>query len=295
MLGRLKNLVPPPLSRAWQVLRKAWAGWQKDDGFLLSAAMAYYAAFSLLPLCLVLIAVLGLAIEWSAQPQDAQKQLLHEVQQRAGPWLAAQIESLLTGAKSHAGLGGPLGIITLLVAALGVFLQLDYIFDKIWGTRGRDSTGWLDYFRVLLLGRLTAFLMLLAVGGLLILVSVADIFRAGIRSFVVQLPAGFAVWHWGETGMSLAVNALLVGLLYKVLPKSPIRWRDALAGGALVSAVWFLGQRVLVACVIGNGYSAYGVVGSFIAVMLWLYYAAATVFFGAEFVRALGEREGIRD
>jgi membrane protein len=285
----LKHVAATLLGKPWRVLRMTWEGWQRDDGFLLSAAMAYYAAFSLFPLCLVLIAVLGFVMRLSAQAQDARQQLFREVEQHAGPWLAGQLEALLAGVSSHAGLGGPVGIVTLLLAAIGIFLQLNYMFDKIWGTGSATAKGWLASLRGVLLGRLTAFLMLLAVGGLLIAIFLADVVRTGLRSYVVQLPAGRTVWHWWEIAVTLAGSALLFALLYKVLPKAPIRWRDALAGGVFVSLVWFLGQRLLVVLLIGEGYSAYGVVGSFIAVMLWLYYASATVFLGAEFVRALGQ------
>ncbi|MGA2065316.1 MAG: YihY/virulence factor BrkB family protein [Thermoguttaceae bacterium] len=284
----LKRAAAVFFGKPWRVLRKTWAGWERDDGFLLSAAMAYYAAFSLFPLCLVLIAALGFVMRLSAQAQDARQRLFQEVERHAGPWLAEQLEALLAGVSAHAGLGGPIGIITLLLAAIGIFLQLNYMFDKIWGTGGPAARGWLGSLRTILLGRLTAFLMLLAVGGLLAAIFLADIVRAGIRSYVVQLPAGRTVWHSWELAVMLAGNALLFAVLYKTLPKVPIRWRDALAGGAFVSVVWFLGQRLLVVLLIGEGYSAYGVVGSFIAVMLWLYYASATVFLGAEFVRALG-------
>jgi len=285
----LKQIAATLLGKPWRVLRTTWEGWQRDDGFLLSAAMAYYAAFSLFPLCLVLIAILGFVMRLSAQAQDARQQLFREVEQHAGPWLAGQLEGLLAGVSSHAGLGGPVGIVTLLLAAIGIFLQLNYMFDKIWGTGSATAKGWLASLRGVLLGRLTAFLMLLAVGGLLIAIFLADVVRTGIRSYVVQLPAGRTVWHWWEIAVTLAGSALLFALLYKVLPKAPIRWRDALAGGVFVSLVWFVGQRLLVVLLIGEGYSAYGVVGSFIAVMLWLYYASATVFLGAEFVRALGQ------
>ena len=76
-------------------------------------------------------------------------------------------------------------------------------------------------------------------------------------------------------------------MIYKVLPKVPIRWRDALAGGLFVSLVWLLGQRLLVTFLIGPGYTAYGIVGSFIAVMIWVYYVSVILFLGAEFVEAL--------
>ena len=121
-------------------MQKTWEGWQEDDGFLLSAAMAYYAAFSLFPLCLVLISILGFVLQLSQQADDAQGVLLDQVRHQAGPWLADQLQALLAGVKSNAGLGGPLGAVTLLAAAIVVFLQLDYMFGRIFGATRTAST-----------------------------------------------------------------------------------------------------------------------------------------------------------
>jgi membrane protein len=85
----------------------------------------------------------------------------------------------------------------------------------------------------------------------------------------------------------VSLNALLFTVIYRVLPKQSVRWRDALAGGVLVAIIWEVGQQLLAPLVIGEKYSAYGVVGSFIAVMLWMYYASAVLFIGAEFVQIL--------
>ena len=158
------------LHRLWNyilsVLQKTWEGWQEDDGFLLSAAMAYYAAFSLFPLCLVLISILGFVLHFSQQAENAQKVLLDQVKQSVNPWLADQLQALLAGVKSDAGLGGPLGAVTLLAAAIVVFLQLDYMFGRIFGTPNSSSKRVLwGYVRTVLYDRLSAFLMLMAVGG----------------------------------------------------------------------------------------------------------------------------------
>ena len=115
-------------TRIWNhilaVLQKTGEGWQEDDGFLLSAAMAYYAAFSLFPLCLVLISILGFVLRVSQRAGDAQTLLLERVKSLAGgPWLSDQLQVLLAHVKSDAGLNGPLGAMALLAAAIVVFLQ----------------------------------------------------------------------------------------------------------------------------------------------------------------------------
>ena len=93
-----------------------------------------------------------------------------------------------------------------------------------------------------------------------------------------RLPGGAMLSGWAQFLFTTATNALLFGLIYKVLPKVAIRWRDALAGGLLVSLVWILGQRLLVRFLIGPSYTAYGIVGSFIAVMIWVYYVSVILF-----------------
>ncbi len=271
-------------------MQKTWEGWQEDDGFLLSAAMAYYAAFSLFPLCLVLISILGFVLRLSQQADDAQAVLLEQVKQQVNPWLADQLQALLAGVKENAGLGGPLGAVTLLAAAIVVFLQLDYMFGRIFGgTKSSSTTSWWGYVRTVLYDRLSAFLMLLAVGALLLGLFVANVYvLAGVRMNIEnQLPGGAMLSGWAHFLFTAATNALLFALIYKVLPKVAIRWREALAGGLLVALVWILGQRLLVTFLIGPGYTAYGVVGSFIAVMIWVYYVSVILFLGAEFVEAL--------
>lgn len=272
------------------VLQKTWAGWQQDDGFLLSAAMAYYAAFSLFPLCLVLISILGFVLHFSQRADNAQVVLLEQVKQVAGTWLAGQLQALLAGVKANAGLGGPLGAVTLLAAAIVVFLQLDYIFGRIFGvTKTSSSTSVWGYVRIVLYDRLSAFLMLLAVGALLLTLFLLNVYVLTVVRMNIEnrLPGGVMLSGWAQFLFNAATNALLFALIYRVLPKVPIRWREALAGGLLVSLVWILGQHLLVRFLIGPGYTAYGVVGSFIAVMIWVYYVSVILFLGAEFVEAL--------
>jgi membrane protein len=277
-----------------RVLRKTWEGWQKDDGFLLSAAMAYYAAFSLFPLCLILISILGFVLHFSQRADDAQVVLLEQVKQQVSPWLADQLQALLAGVKANAGFSGPLGIAALLAAAIAVFLQLDYIFGRIFGASNGSAKGLWACVRTVLYDRLSAFLMLLAAGALLLSLFIANVILTSVRSqFENLLPGGELLWNWGQLLFTTVINALLFAVIYKTLPKTAVRWRHALAGGVFVSLVWILGQRLLVRFLIGPGYTAYGVVGSFIAVMIWVYYVSVILFLGAELVAALatpGER-----
>lgn len=277
--------------RAWPVLKRTWQGWSRHDGFLLSAAMAYYAAFSLFPLCLVLIAGLGLASRLSIEVQNEQQKLLALIGQNVSPWLAEQLGHILVGVQVQAGVGGPLGLVALLLAAIGIFWQFQNIFDRVWDTGDSGWKGWWAAIRTALFTRLVAFLMLLSVGALLVTVFLADMALSAVQIFVERLPAGRLVWHIGHPASIVASYSLLVALLYKVLPRVRVRWRDALCGGIFVAVIWKIGQEILARLIIGQQYSAYGVVGSFLAIMLWIYYASAVVFLGAEFVQAIGQSD----
>jgi membrane protein len=273
--------------RGWPVLRSTWNGWQKDDGTLLSAATAYYAAFSLFPLCLVLIAGLGVVGQYSVFLQSAQHDMLDRVAKNVSPWLAGQLVTILSGVQAKAMLGGPLGLLALILGAIGIFMQLENVFARIWGSHEPSVNGWGAAIRAALWDRALAFLTLLAIGVLLTAVFFADVVLVGIRPFVVDLPAGRFGWRVVQSLVTIGCDTLLLATLYHVLPQARVRWKAALGGGLLAAVVWSIGQSILLALVVGEQYSAYGIVGALMGVMFWFYYASAVVFLGAEFTRAL--------
>jgi membrane protein len=275
------------LRRWWTTLAAALAHWNRDEGFLLSAAMAYYAAVSLFPLLLVLIAGLGMLLRLAAM-EGAEQQILNAVADTAGPWLSAQLGRLLAGVQRQAVVGGPLGVAGLVLAAVGMFAQFDGMLERIWDAPRAARPGLRGALHRALVDRLLAFCVLLAVGGLVVLVFVCDLALATASRYIAGVPGGHAVGHLAQGGVTLLLNAAALAVIYKVLPRARVRWRHALAGAALVAVAWKAGQYVLAAVVIGEKFTAYGLVGTFLAVMLWVYYASATLFFGAEVVWAAG-------
>lgn len=271
---------------AWPVIRETIHRWNQDDCSLLAAAMAYYAAFSLFPLCLLLISILGFAMRYWEKAQSAQDQLLYAISQNASPWVAEQLRGMLANVQLNASLNAPLALFGLVAAAIGIFVQFDSILDRIWGA-APSQHGLVAALRRALIERLTAFLMLLGLGALLVAIFLIDLTLSGIRHYVVDLPGGELAWPLLQGSISLLLNTLLFGTLYRVLPRQPVRWREALAGGLLVAVIWKFGMLFLTHWLIGEKYTAYGVVGSFVAIMLWMYYASAVVFLGAEFVQVI--------
>lgn len=270
--------------RAWPTLKTIADRWDEDEGFLRSAAMAYYAAFSLFPLCLVLMAGLGLVSRISVAVQVRQQDFLSLIEETVSPWLAQQLGALLADVKTQAGVGGPLGFVALVLGAMGIFVQLDGALDRIWGKQPSSAHGLWGVVRGVLVDRLTAFLMLAGLGALLGMVLIFNLVLAGAEQYIESWYLGSYLWKGVQILFTPLTYALVFTVIYKVLPKGFVRWGEAAAGGVLVAVVWWVGQYVLQLFVIGENYSAYGVVGSFIAVLLWLYYASAAVFLGAEFV-----------
>ncbi|MCE5267920.1 MAG: YihY/virulence factor BrkB family protein [Planctomycetaceae bacterium] len=271
--------------RLWPALKTSVWHWSSDHGSLHTAALAYYAAFSLFPLCLTLVSVLGLVARFSGQAQNQQQKLLELAHSQLGPWFASQLQSLLAGLKSQAFVSGPLGLLTLAVAGLAIFVQLQTMFDEVWKAPERESQGWLAAIWSIVYQRMVAFLMLLGVGTLLVALFAANMYFAGVSSVMSDLPLNS--WRTIRWGLLVLGNAMLVMVVFKTIPRLPVRWLSALCGGIFVALIWQFGQHLLATLVISDRYSVYGVVGSFIAVMVWFYYASIVVFFGAELVRAL--------
>ena len=272
----------------FRTLRETYRRWRDNDGTLLAAAMAYYTALSFFPLLLVLISVFGFALRYSVGAQDAQQQLLGVLSENVSPAAAKLVSSVLSDVRTRAAVSGPVGLAILFVGAASIFVQLDTAFDRLWQyERGSPRRGFLKSLRDVIWYRLRAFLILLALGLMIFAAFFAAMLMAGLRTWGQNLPVGHFGWQTLQWMGSLAFNALVFSLLYKTIPKPRVGWREALIGGASVAVLWQLGSQLLAYFIVARNYNAYGVVGSFIALMLWTYCASCLIFLGAQLVQVL--------
>lgn len=275
-------------TQLWSHLRTAVANFQEDNGFQLAASVSYYAALSFFPLLLILISGLGYIFSSTGWGQDAQEQLLDFVSEQASPSLAERVAVTLNNVQAKASLNGPLGLISLLITAVLIFSQFENAFDQIWNIDRSGKKSIVSKAKQIVWHRLRAFFMLLGVGGLVLLTFIAGIAITGVSSLgddLLPLPKVF--WSAVQLIVTLALNWIMFTLIYRILPKVPVPWSAAAQGGLLASITWEVGRQILAAMVIGNKYSAYGVVGAFIAIMLWVYYAMAVIFLCAEYVQVI--------
>jgi membrane protein len=277
--------------RVWNVLRQTFARWNRNDGNVWAASMAYYAAFSFFPLLMVLISCLGFALRFSSGAASARVELLDFISQHTGPALADQVELILSQVRTQAPFNSLVGSITLFIGAIGIFSQLESAFDRIWHEATPHDHGVWPAVRNALWNRLKAFLTLVGLGLLVIAGFFADVALAAVRTSARDVPLDNAFWQWLQLGTSAVSNAIVLTLLYKMLPRAPVRLVHAACGGLAVAVVWQVGSQLVSRFIVGGKYTAYGVVGAFIAMMLWVYCASIVLFLGAQLVQVLGHPE----
>ena len=267
-----------------KLFKDAAASWSTDQVPTLGAALAYYTLFSIAPLLILTIAVVGAVFGNEA----AHGQLSHSLQSVVGPYGAKTIESMIeTVNKPGASLlASIIGGITLLIGASGAFSQLQYSLNLIWKVPASSATGWAS-IKVLIKERIVTFGMVLGIGLLLLVSIIASAVLAAVSKFLVHyLPGGAGLWQMSEVLFSFAVITLLFGMIFKLLPECHVEWRDVWSGSA-VTAVLFTIGKVFLGLYLGKSgvTSAYGAAGSVVALLVWVYYSAQIFFFGAEFTR----------
>jgi len=275
----------------WILLKETVAEWQKDKAAILAAALAYYTVFSLAPLLILVIAIAGFAIGQEA----AQDRLIGEVQNLIGAEGAASVQSLIQNSyQPKSGiLPSILAIATLIFGATTAFAQLKEALNIIWEVEPHQQRGGVIGF---ILTRVFSFLMVLGIGLLLLLSLVLSALLTGISNWLEQwliIPA--FVWQLGDLTISFALVTLLFAQIYRFLPDVKIAWSDVWIGSAITAGLFTLGKGAI-ALYLGRSTvgSAYGAAGSFVIILLWVFYSAQILLFGAEFTQVWANRYGSR-
>jgi membrane protein len=276
------------LQELFRLLKDAGTRMFDDQVPMMGAALAYYMIFSIAPLLVIAIGFAGVIFGKSAGVDvfDAIKGLV-------GPSGAAAIQSMVSAAAAQprAGLIATIiGVVTLLIGAAGVFSQLQQSLNIIWRVAAKPGAIW----KVLLRQRLLSFGMV-AVIGLLLLVSLvvsAALAAAGTWATGI-LPGMKMLWSAANGLVSFAIISGLFAAVFKLLPDVRLSWKDVGAGGALTALLFVIGKAAIGAYLGHSGVaSSYGAAGSLIVVLLWVFYSAQILLFGAEFTRAWIARDG---
>ena len=275
-----------------QLFGASFTGFNDDRGFKLSAALAYYTVFALAPLLMIIFFILGSVLGSDTQVQDRVfSELNGVVGSNAAHQLQETMEKISLANKSNFAL--VTGIITLLIGATGVFVEIQDSINMIWKVKAKPEKGWVK----LLTNRLLSFSMIISLGFLLI---VSLLVNGVVTALTDQLNQYFPdITILLLTILNLVLNfiiiALLFAIIFKFLPDVEIGWKEVRIG-ALFTATLFMIGRYLIGLYIetsGPG-TAYGAAGSLIIILLWVYYTAAILYFGAEFTQVYAEAYGCK-
>jgi membrane protein len=273
------------------LLKETFSEWQQDNALRLGAALAYYTVFSLPPLLFIIVAIAGLVYGERA----AQGELVGQLQGTVGRDAAGLMQTMI----EEAGRGGRgivatvVGVVVLLIGATTVFGELQASLNQIWGLRLKPGGS----VRSMLRTRLLSFAMILTIGFLLLVSLVLSAALAALGELIQGLwpgpPLVTYLLHGAEILLSFGIVTLLFGAIYKVLPDGRITWRDVILGAVAPPLLFTIG-KFLIGLYLGRSAvgSPYGAAGALIVLLLWIYYSAQILFFGAEFTEVYARRHG---
>jgi membrane protein len=269
-------------SATWHILKQLFHEFNNDKVLKLSAALAYYTIFSL-PSMLIVIVGLGSLF----YGRDAiQGRIYHDIGGFIGNEAALQIQDILskTALRHDNLLATIIGLVTLLLAATGMFGEIQDSINSIWGLKAKPEKGLIK----LLLNRLLSFSMVLVLGFILVVSLILNALLEGFFNRLEKLLSTDMVNYLFifDHGLMVVVIMLLFAGILKVLPDAKILWKDVLVG-SFTTTVLFLAGKFLIGYLLkhNSSISAYGAAGSIIIILLWVYYSAIILYVGAEFTQ----------
>src|SRR5665213_1920248 len=277
-----------PLSHmdAWIILKTAFEQWLRHRSLRLGAALAYYSVFSMGPLLLIVTAVAGLFFGEAA----VRRSLAAQFNELLGKTGGAAVEAMLAGASAkHSGIIAVVsGVGFLLVAAVGILAQLKDALNTIWNVEDpkNASVGWyLRTYGVSLAG-------ILVLG---LLVAVSLVLSAAVAAFSQWAGISSVPWQLAQSLVSLSVLSVLFGMLFKWFPDTHVAWWDVVAGAVVTGILFEIGRQIIAWYVGSQGLeSTYGAAASILVLLIWVYYSAQIVLFGAELTHAYAAERGSR-
>jgi len=277
-------------SNSFGLLKQTFSEWLEDKAPQLGAALAYYTVFSLAPLILVLLAIVGLIFR--NDPGGAWNKITEQLSYFLDKSAVEVVQNIAQKASqsNKSLLATVIGIVLALFGASGVFGQLQDALNTIWGVKAKPGRGIWGFLR-------SRFLSFAMVGGVCFLLLVSLTLESLLKGFshYIQgvLPGGIVIAIAVYWIFDLAVVILLFAAIFKFLPDAKIQWRDVWIGAAMTAIFFAIGKWAL-GLYLGSGSaaSAYGAASALITLLLWVYYSSQILLFGAEFTQVYACRAG---
>ena len=271
----------------WPLLRATMSDWYEDRAQRIGAALAYYTIFALAPGLVIVMALAGLMLG-----PGAESQIIEQIRELIGKQGAAAIEATIRSARNETlgATGTALALIPLVFGLWGVFGELQDGLNTIWGVTPKPGRR----IRDILKERFWSFAMVVGIGFVLLVSLVLSAWLAAVGTYVGSLLPAPAT---GLEALNFVISFVVItgsfALIFKLLPDVKIAWRDVWLGAAVTSLFFTVG-KFLIGLYLGKSAvaSAYGAAGSLVIIVVWVYYSAQILLFGAEFTKVWTKRRG---
>ena len=261
----------------WRLFSETFNHWLENKAQRLGAALAYYAAFSFAPLLVLLVTVANFVYK-----EDTLARVQSQIALMAGNNAAEALVATIRGVQNTGGgvVATILSIATLLLGATGMFGQLQDAMNTIWEVTPKPRQFLVDILRT----RALSFLLVVAICFLIVISLALTAILANVsKYFQTVLPFTTSLWPLVDLSFSFGLTMMLFAAIFKILPDVHIAWKDVWLGAAATAALFAIG-KIGIGLYLGRGSftSAYGAAGSFLVLLVWVYYSAQVFFFGAE-------------
>lgn len=274
----------------FQLLRDTFEGWNEDKAPRLAAALAYYTVFSLAPLLIIAIAIVGAAYG----QQSARTQIIGQFQRLMGDVGAQAVQALIQGASrpGASALAAVIGTATLLLGAAGLFGSLQDALNTIWEVKPKPGQGIIAMIR----DRFMSFAFVLGTGFLLLVSLIISAAIQGLSGYLATFTPNMGmVVEIVNSILSFIVVTFLFAMIFKILPDVKVDWSDVWIGAVVTALLFTIGKFALSLYLARTSTgSTYGAVGSLIVLLVWVYYAAQILLLGAEFTKVYAREFGSR-
>jgi membrane protein len=260
-----------------------------DNATKLSASLAYYTIFSIGPLLLVIITIMGLFYQRSVIAD----QLFDQLSTLVGRSGSSQLKSIMDNIsqQNNTTLFGILGVVILIFGATGIFTEIQGSINYIWSIKAKPKRSWLKY----LTDRLLSFSLIIGIGFLMLVTLLVNVLLDLLTTHLQHFFNGTYVVLIAGINLVLlfGVVTFLFAVIYKVLPDAKIFWKDAFVGASF-TGILFLAGKFLISYYIASSKSinAYGAAASIIILLSWVYYSSIILYFGAEFTKVYAMKWG---
>ena len=272
-----------------KVLRGAFSDFVDDNGLKLSASLSYYTIFAVAPMILIMMVLAGIFLGAEA----VQGKIYGQINGLVGNSAALEIQNIIKNIQGthHTTAGAIIGVIILVVAATGVFTEIQDSINYIWSVKAKPKKGWVK----MILNRLLSFSLIISFGFILLVSllvnALIDLLSDRLKLFFADITV--YLFYIVNVFILFFIIACLFAIIFKVLPDARIKWKDAFIG-AFFTALLFIVGKFLIGFYLGNSgvSTTYGPAASIVILLLWVYYSSIILFFGAEFTQVYARHYG---